>query len=179
MFVFEEIEYGWFQVYVYCFDDEIFIFIVEVFEEVWCVVGLEIMEKEEVIVYCEWFFVKYFDGNKLIFNVMYLWGFVQWICFLCVVCWYWVYINVYGMLVVLMGDVVYMVYFLIGLGIKLVLEDLIELVCSIGQYFGDLCVVFEYYEVVCSVEVLCIQNVVCNLIEWFENVDCYVNLLIE
>lgn len=71
-FAFEETEHGWFQAHAYRFDDETSTFIVEAPEEVWRDAGLETMEKEDAIAYCERLFAKYLDGNKLISNATHL-----------------------------------------------------------------------------------------------------------
>src|SRR5690242_5029392 len=88
-FAFEETEHGWFQAHAYRFDDETSTFIVEAPEEVWRKAGLETMEKEDAIAYCERLFAKYLDGNKLISNATHLRGSAQWIRFPRVVCGHW------------------------------------------------------------------------------------------
>ena len=178
-FAFEETEHGWFQAHAYRFDDETSTFIVEAPEEVWRAAGLETMEKEDAIAYCERLFAKYLDGNKLISNATHLRGSAQWIRFPRVVCGHWVHINEHGTPVVLMGDAAHTAHFSIGSGTKLALEDSIELARSISQYPGDLKGALEHYEAVRSVEVLRIQNAARNSTEWFENVSRYANLPTE
>ena len=178
-FAFEETEHGWFQAHAYRFDDETSTFIVEAPEEVWRAAGLETMEKEDAIAYCERLFAKYLDGNKLISNATHLRGSAQWIRFPRVVCRHWVHTNAHGTPVVLMGDAAHTAHFSIGSGTKLALEDSIELARSIGQHPGDLRAALEHYEAVRSVEVLRIQNAARNSTEWFENVDRYANLPTE
>ncbi|WP_198145009.1 hypothetical protein, partial [Bacillus thuringiensis] len=78
--------------------------IVEAPEEVWRKAGLETMEKEDAIAYCERLFAKYLDGNKLISNATHLRGSAQWIRFPRVVCRHWVHTNENNTPVVLMGD---------------------------------------------------------------------------
>ena len=148
-------------------------------EEVWRAAGLETMEKEDAIAYCERLFAKYLDGNKLISNATHLRGSAQWIRFPRVVCRHWVHTNENNTPVVLMGDAAHTAHFSIGSGTKLALEDSIELARSIGQYPGDLKGALEHYEAVRSVEVLRIQNAARNSTEWFENVDRYANLPTE
>ena len=178
-FAFEETEHGWFQAHAYRFDDETSTFIVEAPEEVWRAAGLETMEKEDAIAYCERLFAKYLDGNKLISNATHLRGSAQWIRFPRVVCRHWVHTNAHGTPVVLMGDAAHTAHFSIGSGTKLALEDSIELARSIGQHPGDLRAALEHYEAVRSVEVLRIQNAARNSTEWFENVARYANLPTE
>lgn len=178
-FAFEETEHGWFQAHAYRFDDETSTFIVETPEEVWRAAGLDTMEKEDAIAYCERLFAKYLDGNKLISNATHLRGSAQWIRFPRVVCRHWVHTNTHGTPVVLMGDAAHTAHFSIGSGTKLALEDSIELARSIGQHPGDLRAALERYEAVRSVEVLRIQNAARNSTEWFENVARYANLPTE
>lgn len=178
-FAFEETEHGWFQAHAYRFDDNTSTFIVETPEEVWRKAGLDTMEKEDAIAYCERLFAKYLDGNKLISNAAHLRGSAQWIRFPRVVCRHWVHTNAHGTPVVLMGDAAHTAHFSIGSGTKLALEDSIELARSISQYPGDLKGALEHYEAVRSVEVLRIQNAARNSTEWFENVARYARLPTE
>jgi anthraniloyl-CoA monooxygenase len=174
-FAFEETEWGWFQAHAYRFDDETSTFIVETPERVWRAAGLETMEKEDAIAFCEKLFAKYLDGNSLMSNASHLRGSAQWIRFPRVVCQSWVHHNGRAP-VVLMGDAAHTAHFSIGSGTKLALEDSIELARSIGQHPGDLAAALQHYEDLRSVEVLKIQNAARNSTEWFEHVDRYVNL---
>ena len=174
-FAFEETEWGWFQAHAYRFDADTSTFIVETPEEVWQAAGLDKMEKEEAIAFCERLFAKYLDGHKLMSNAAHLRGSAQWIRFPRVVCKTWVHHNGRAP-VVLMGDAAHTAHFSIGSGTKLALEDAIELARSIGKHPGDLTAALQDYEAVRSVEVLRIQNAARNSTEWFENVKRYVNL---
>jgi anthraniloyl-CoA monooxygenase len=177
-FAFEETEHGWFQAHAYRFDAETSTFIVEAPEEVWLKAGLDKMEKEESIAFCERLFAKYLDGHKLISNATHLRGSAQWIKFPRVVCEHWVHQG--GARgdtpVVLMGDAAHTAHFSIGSGTKLALEDSIELARCIGRRPGELNAALQDYEAVRSIEVLRIQNAARNSTEWFENVKRYVNL---
>jgi anthraniloyl-CoA monooxygenase len=177
-FAFEETEHGWFQAHAYRFDEESSAFIVEVPQAVWLKAGMDRMEKEESIAYCEKLFAKHLDGHPLISNTAHLRGSAQWIQFPRVVCQSWVH---YGgptgrTPIVLMGDAAHTAHFSIGSGTKLALEDAIELTRSIARHPGDLSGALQDYEAVRSVEVLRIQNAARNSTEWFENVSRYVNL---
>ncbi|MGE3927201.1 MAG: bifunctional salicylyl-CoA 5-hydroxylase/oxidoreductase [Lautropia sp.] len=177
-FAFEETEHGWLQVHAYRFDQETSAFIVEMPDRVWRAIGMDRMEKEASIAYCERVFAKYLDGHKLMSNAAHLRGSAQWIQFPRVVCQSWVH---YGgkdgqTPIVLMGDAAHTAHFSIGSGTKLALEDAIELTRSIGKHPGDLRAALADYEAVRSVEVLRIQNAARNSTEWFEHVERYVNL---
>ncbi|HEY4957163.1 MAG TPA: bifunctional salicylyl-CoA 5-hydroxylase/oxidoreductase [Caldimonas sp.] len=181
-FAFEETEWGWFQAHAYRFDDETSTFIVETPERVWRAAGLETMEKEDAIAFCEKLFAKYLDGHALMSNASHLRGSAQWIRFPRVVCESWVHHNGRAP-VVLMGDAAHTAHFSIGSGTKLALEDSIELARCIGRFCvdqpGELPAALEAYEAVRSIEVLKIQNAARNSTEWFEHVDRYVNLAAE
>ena len=174
-FAFEETEWGWFQAHAYRFDGSTSTFIVEAPERVWRAAGLDTMEKEDAIAFCEKLFAKHLDGHGLISNASHLRGSAQWIRFPRVVCKRWVHHNGRAP-VVLMGDAAHTAHFSIGSGTKLALEDAIELARCIGQQPGDLPGALQHYEDVRSIEVLRIQNAARNSTEWFEHVDRYVNL---
>jgi anthraniloyl-CoA monooxygenase len=177
-FAFEETEHGWFQAHAYRFDAETSTFIVEAPEETWLKAGIDKMEKEESIAYCEKLFAKYLDGHKLISNATHLRGSAQWIKFPRVVCERWVHMGgAHGNTpVVLMGDAAHTAHFSIGSGTKLALEDSIELARCIRRHPGELGAALQDYEAVRSIEVLRLQNAARNSTEWFENVKRYVNL---
>ena len=174
-FAFEETEYGWFQAHAYRYDDQTSTFIVETPEDVWLKAGLDKMEKEDAIAFCEKLFARYLDGHALMSNASHLRGSAQWIKFPRVVCNTWIHHNGRAP-VVLMGDAAHTAHFSIGSGTKLALEDAIELSRCIGKHPGDLAAALQDYEAVRSVEVLRIQNAARNSTEWFENVARYVNL---
>src|SRR3569832_2119657 len=174
-FAFEETEHGWFQAHAYQFDGDTSTFIVETPEEVWLKAGLDKMEKEEPIAFCEKLFAKYLDGHALMSNASHLRGSAQWIRFPRVVCKTWVHDNGRAP-VVLMGDAAHTAHFSVGSGTKLALEDSIELARCIGRSNGNLAQALSEYEAVRSVEVLKIQNAARNSTEWFENVKRYVHL---
>jgi anthraniloyl-CoA monooxygenase len=174
-FAFEETPHGWFQAHAYQFDGETSTFIIETPEEVWKKAGLDRMEKEEAIAFCEKLFAKYLDGNPLMSNAAHLRGSSQWIKFPRVVCRTWVHHNGRAP-VVLMGDAAHTAHFSVGSGTKLALEDSIELARCIGRSPQDLVRALGQYEAVRSIEVLKIQNAARNSTEWFENVARYVNL---
>jgi len=174
-FAFEQTQWGWFQAHAYRFDDETSTFIVETPEEVWRRAGLDTMEKDAAIAFCEALFAQYLDGHPLMSNAGHLRGSAQWIRFPRVVCERWVHHNGRAP-VVLMGDAAHTAHFSIGSGTKLAVEDAIELARCIGRAPGDLPGALAAYEAARSVEVLRIQNAARNSTEWFEHVDRYVNL---
>ncbi|HVE54431.1 MAG TPA: FAD-dependent monooxygenase, partial [Ramlibacter sp.] len=174
-FAFEETPHGWFQAHAYQFDGETSTFIVEAPEAVWLKAGMDRMEKEESIAFCEKLFAKYLDGNPLMSNASHLRGSAQWIKFPRIICKTWVHHNGRAP-VVLMGDAAHTAHFSVGSGTKLALEDSIELARCIARSPQDLPQALRQYEAVRSVEVLKIQNAARNSTEWFENVARYVSL---
>jgi len=174
-FAFEETAHGWFQAHAYRFDDTTSTFIVETPEPVWRAAGLDRMDKDESIAFCERLFARHLDGHALLSNATHLRGSAQWIKFPRVVCSNWVHYSG-ATPVVLMGDAAHTAHFSIGSGTKLALEDAIELARCVGRDRGELREALAKYEAVRSVEVQRIQNAARNSTEWFENVARYVDL---
>ena len=184
-FAFEETPWGWFQAHAYQFDADTSTFIVEAPEQVWRAAGLETMDKEASIAFCEKLFAKYLGGEKLMSNASHLRGSAQWIRFPRVLCKRWVHQGgADGRTpVVLMGDAAHTAHFSIGSGTKLALEDAIELARCIGRQADPrhaqddwLNAALQEYQAVRSLEVLKIQNAARNSTEWFENVARYAHL---
>ena len=174
-FAFERTEFGWFQAHAYRFDRTTSTFIVEAPEEVWSAAGLDRMEKDQSIAFCEKLFARHLGGQPLMSNARHLRGSSQWIKFPRVVCRSWVHHNGHAP-VVLMGDAAHTAHFSVGSGTKLAFEDAIELANSIDAHPNDLNAALQRYEAARSVEVLRIQNAARNSTEWFENVKRYVDL---
>lgn len=178
-FDFQRTPHGWFQAHAYRFDATHSTFIVETPESVWREAGLEQMEKEEGIAFCERLFEDVLEGHKLISNAAHLRGSAQWIRFPRVVCKRWVHHEGGpggNRPVVLMGDAAHTAHFSIGSGTKLALEDAIDLAAEINGRPGDLRAALANYEAVRGVEVLKIQNAARNSTEWFENVERHARL---
>ena len=173
-FAFEETPHGWFQAHAYRFDADTSTFIVETPEAVWQAAGLDRMDKDESIAFCERLFARYLDGQPLLSNAAHLRGSAQWIRFPRVVCRRWVHHNGRAP-VVLMGDAAHTAHFSIGSGTKLALEDAIDLAHEIGAHAG-LGEALSAYEAKRSIEVQRIQNAARNSTEWFENVARYATL---
>lgn len=183
-FDFQQTPWGWFQAHAYKFDGETSTFIVETPEEVWRAAGLEGMDKDEGIAFCEKLFAGVLDGHKLISNAAHLRGSAQWIRFPRVVCKTWVHRRAGdGVPVVLMGDAAHTAHFSIGSGTKLALEDAIALAADIGAHCdiqgGDLDAALKVYQDTRSIDVLRIQNAARNSTEWFENVERHAHLAPE
>ncbi|WP_295645508.1 bifunctional salicylyl-CoA 5-hydroxylase/oxidoreductase [uncultured Methylibium sp.] len=181
-FDFQRTAHGWFQAHAYRFDATHSTFIVETPEPVWRASGLEQMEKEEGIAFCERLFAEVLQGHKLISNATHLRGSASWIRFPRVVCKRWVHASGGAggnRPVVLMGDAAHTAHFSIGSGTKLALEDAIALAADIEARPGDLTGALAAYEAARSIEVLKIQNAARNSTEWFENVERHARLAPE
>jgi len=173
-FAFEETEWGWFQAHAYRFDDNTSTFIVETPERVWRAAGLDTMEKEDAIAFCEKLFAKHLDGHALISNASHLRGSAQWIKFPRVVCKRWVHHNGRAP-VVLMGDAAHTAHFSIGSGTKLALEDAIKLAEVLNRPGLSLEAALDEYQAERNLEVLKLQNSARNSTEWFETLHRYLH----
>ena len=169
-FIFEETEWGWFQVHAYRFNDDTSTFIIETTEENWRRAGLEGASTAETIAFGERLFGKYLDGHGLMANSRHLRG-SDWLSFPRVTCETWVKDNI-----VLMGDAAHTAHFSIGSRTKLALEDAIALAARIRAMPGDLAGALKAYQEERHVEVLKLQSAARNSMEWFENVARYTHL---
>ncbi|HEX6719936.1 MAG TPA: FAD-dependent monooxygenase, partial [Burkholderiaceae bacterium] len=173
-FAFAETPHGWFQAHAYQFDGDTSTFIVEAPEEVWVKAGLDKMEKEESIAFCEQLFAKTLDGHPLISNASHLRGSAQWIRFPRVVCRSWVHHNGRAP-VVLVGDAAHTAHFSVGSGTKLALESAIALADYLHSE-KTMEQAFRRYEDERRLEVLRLQSAARNSTEWFEDVERYLQL---
>jgi len=172
-FVFERTEHGWFQAHVYKFDDETSTFIVECPEHVWLAHGLDRLDADESVAFCEKVFARHLQGAALMTNARHLRG-SAWLNFQRIKCAHW-WVGAEQREsghapVVLMGDAVHTAHFAIGSGTKLALEDAIELASQFRQAGADadLPSLLDRYQAVREVEVLRLQNAAWNAMEWFE-----------
>ncbi|HJW55577.1 MAG TPA: bifunctional salicylyl-CoA 5-hydroxylase/oxidoreductase [Burkholderiaceae bacterium] len=179
-FAFEQTEHGWFQAHAYQYDGDTATFIVETPEDVWLKSGLDKMDREQAIAFCEKLFAKHLDGHALMSNSAHLRGSAAWIKFPRIICQHWVHWNdIKGkrVPVVLMGDAAHTAHFTIGSGTKLALEDAIELTrCFEKHGEAGMDRVMAAYEEVRAIEVLKIQSSARNSMEWFENVQRYTRM---
>ncbi|MCZ4282692.1 bifunctional salicylyl-CoA 5-hydroxylase/oxidoreductase [Kiloniella laminariae] len=168
-FIFEETEHGWVWVHAYQFDDNTATVIVECTDETWNNFGFADMSKEETIATCERIFAKYLDGNALMSNADHLRGSAVWMNFPRVICEKWHHDNV-----VLMGDAAATGHFSIGSGTRLAFDSAISLANYLDSE-SSMETAFERYQEERRVEVLRLQSAARNSLEWFENVERYVD----
>jgi anthraniloyl-CoA monooxygenase len=168
-FDFQRTEHGWFQSHIYRFDDTTSTFIVETTDEVYKAHGLDEMDQQQSIEFCEKVFAGTLDGHALMTNARHQRG-SAWLNFGRLICDKWSHFNGNSH-VVLMGDSAHTAHFAIGSGTKLAIDDAIELTRQfdiLGHDKANIPAVLSAYEDVRRVDVARIQNAARNAMEWFE-----------
>jgi anthraniloyl-CoA monooxygenase len=168
-FIFEETEKGWLWVHAYQFDDDTATFIVECSQETYDNYRFGEISQQETIAICEEVFKDHLDGHKLMTNANHIRG-SAWIKFPRVLCESWYHENV-----VLLGDAAATAHFSIGSGTKLAMESAIALAEHVHAE-KDIAQAFEKYEAARRLEVLRLQSAARNSLEWFEEVERYLDL---
>ena len=168
-FIFEKTEHGWVWAHVYQFDDNTATFIVECLQPTWDGWGFADMSKEETVATCQKVFEKYLDGNDLMSNADHLRGSAVWMNFPRVICEKW-----YNENVVLMGDAAATGHFSIGSGSRLAFDSAIALANYVHSE-PTLEKAFERYQDERRLEVLRLQSAARNSLEWFEEVERYLD----
>ncbi|NRB18566.1 MAG: bifunctional salicylyl-CoA 5-hydroxylase/oxidoreductase [Rhodobacteraceae bacterium] len=168
-FIFEKTEFGWMWAHVYQFDDNTATFIVECLQPTWDGFGFADMSKDETVAACQAVFAKYLDGNDLICNANHLRGSAVWMNFPRVICEKWYHENV-----VLMGDAAATGHFSIGSGSRLAFDSAIALANYVHSE-PTLEQAFQRYQEERRVEVLRLQSAARNSLEWFEEVERYLD----
>ncbi len=169
-FIFEKTKHGWVWAHVYQFDTETATFIVECLPETWDAWGFEAMSKEETVETCRAIFAAHLGGHDLMSNAAHLRGSAVWMQFPRVICSQWYHENV-----VLMGDAAATGHFSIGSGSRLAFDSAIAL----AEYLHSeptMQGAFERYQAERRVEVLRLQSAARNSLEWFEEVERYLDM---
>ena len=169
-FIFEKRPQGWLWAHVYSFDANTATFIVECAQETWDAMGFEAMSKEQIVETCRDVFKDHLGGHDLMSNAAHLRGSAVWMNFPRVICDRWYHENV-----VLMGDAAATGHFSIGSGTRLALDSAIALADYLHSE-PDLPRAFERYQEERRVEVLRLQSAARNSLEWFEEVERYLDL---
>jgi anthraniloyl-CoA monooxygenase len=168
-FDFRRTDHGWFQAHIYKFDDKTSTFIVETTEEAYLAHGLDKMDQDGSIAFCENLFSEVLEGASLMTNARHIRG-SAWLNFNRLICGKWSHFNGNSH-VVLMGDAAHTAHFAIGSGTKLAIDDAIELARQFqthGHEKDKIPAVLETYEEIRRVDVARIQNAARNAMEWFE-----------
>jgi len=168
-FIFEKTDHGWLWSHAYQFDDDTATFIVECTQETWDKWGFEHMSKEETVATCTEIFKDHLDGHELISNASHLRGSAVWMNFPRVICEKWHHENV-----VLMGDAAATGHFSIGSGTRLAVDSAIALAEFLHSE-PTMEAAFERYQAERRLEVLRLQSAARNSLEWFEEVERYLD----
>ena len=170
-FAFKQTPWGWFNLHAYQFNDEYATFIVETPEETWLKAGIDKMDPDKSIAFCEELFADMLDGSKLISNARHLRGSAVWLKFNRVLCERWFKDNI-----VLLGDAAHTAHFTIGSGTKLAMEDAAALVKVLHSTEGDVPTRLARYQSEREIEALKLQSAARNRMTWFEDVERYVGM---
>ena len=169
-FIFEKTEHGWVWAHVYQFDSDTATFIVECLPETWDKWGFEAMSKEETVETCRRIFERHLGGHDLMSNAAHLRGSAVWMQFPRVICERW-----YNGNVVLMGDAAATGHFSIGSGTRLAFDSAIALADYLHSE-TSMETAFERYQEERRLEVLRLQSAARNSLEWFEEVERYLDM---
>lgn len=134
-FAFRETEHGLFNAHAYPYDERMSTFIVECPETVWRASGLDEMDEQESLTFCEQLFANELRGRELFSNRS------LWLDFPRITNQRW-----YDGNIVLLGDAVHTAHFSIGSGTKLAMEDSIALAAALARRRWDLSAAFVDYE---------------------------------
>src|SRR5688572_16399714 len=169
-FIFEHTEHGWMWIHAYQFDADTATVIVECTQQTWDAWGFAQMTKEETIATCERVFSQHLGGHALMSNADHLRGSAVWMNFPRIVCERWHHENV-----VLMGDAAATAHFSIGSGTRLACDSAIAL-ADLLHSESTMEAAFERYQAERRLEVLRLQSAARNSLEWFEEVERYLDL---
>ncbi|WP_170517265.1 bifunctional salicylyl-CoA 5-hydroxylase/oxidoreductase [Ruegeria atlantica] len=168
-FIFEKTDKGWVWAHAYQFDPDTATFIVECTQETFDAYGFNKMSQQDSIAVCQDIFKDHLGGHALMTNAKHIRG-SAWLRFPRVLCEKWSHDNV-----VLLGDAAATAHFSIGSGTKLALESAIALAEYIHSE-DTLEAAFARYEDERRLEVLRLQSAARNSVEWFEDVERYLDL---
>ena len=170
-FAFKQTPWGWFNLHAYQFSAEWATFIVETPEETWLKAGIDRMEPDQSMAFCEDLFADLLSGSRLVSNVHHLRGSAVWLKFNRVLCERWFKDNI-----VLLGDAAHTAHFTIGSGTKLAMEDAAALVKVLNNTEGNVPTRLARYQSERETEALKLQSAARNRMTWFENIADYVHL---
>ena len=168
-FIFEATKQGWVWAHAYQFDSDTATFIVECSEQTWENFGFAELSQQQSIDVCESIFKNYLGGHKLLSNAAHIRG-SAWLNFPRILCEKWSYKNL-----VLMGDAAASAHFSIGSGSKLAMESASALANHLHTK-KTVSKAFAAYEEDRRIEVLRLQSAARNSLEWFEDINRYLEL---
>ncbi len=168
-FIFEQTRHGWMWAHVYQFDDNTATFIVECLQPTWDAWGFDAMSKAETVETCRQVFARHLGGHELMSNADHLRGSAVWMNFPRVICQRWYHDNI-----VLMGDAAATGHFSIGSGSRLAFDSAIALADYLhSEPTRDQA--FARYQDERRLEVLRLQSAARNSLEWFEEIERYLD----
>jgi anthraniloyl-CoA monooxygenase len=135
-FAFRETEHGLFNAHAYPYDERMSTFIVESPEPVWRSAGLDQMDEQQSLAFCEQLFAHELRGRELFSNRS------LWLDFPKITNATWHVGNA-----VILGDAAHTAHFSIGSGTKLAMEDSISLAAALARRRWDLEKAFVDYEI--------------------------------
>ncbi len=168
-FIFKQTEHGWIWAHAYQFDDDTATFIVECAQATFEKFGFDSMSQSESIAVCERIFADHLGGHRLMTNANHIRG-SAWLSFPRVLCEKWYHKNI-----VLMGDAAATAHFSIGSGSKLAMESAIALADYLHSE-PTMAAALAKYQETRRLEVLRLQSAARNSLEWFEDVQRYLDL---
>lgn len=168
-FIFEKTDKGWVWAHAYQFDENTATFIVECSQKTYDAYGFGQVSQQDSIAICEEIFKDHLGGHALMTNANHIRG-SAWLRFPRVLCEKWSHDNI-----VLVGDASATAHFSIGSGTKLALESAASLAKHLSVQ-DDIQTAFEAYEDERRLEVLRLQSAARNSMEWFEDVERYLDL---
>jgi len=168
-FIFEQTENGWIWAHAYQFDADTATFIVECSQSTYDNFGFDSMSQEESAKCCAEIFADHLDGNSLMTNSGHIRG-SAWINFPRVNCEKWYHDNI-----VLMGDAAATGHFSIGSGSRLAFDSAISLAELLHSESSQQDA-FQRYQDERRLEVLRLQSAARNSLEWFEDIERYLDL---
>ncbi|MCP4183988.1 MAG: bifunctional salicylyl-CoA 5-hydroxylase/oxidoreductase [Hyphomicrobiales bacterium] len=167
--IFKETDHGWIWAHAYQFDGETATFIVECSQSTFDNFGFESMSQEESAKTCADIFASHLGGHKLMTNSGHIRG-SAWINFPRVNCEKWHHNNI-----VLMGDAAATGHFSIGSGSRLAFDSAISL-AELLHSENSRIDAFQRYQDERRLEVLRLQSAARNSLEWFEDIERYLDL---
>jgi len=168
-FAFVPADAGWIWCYAYGSGADSSTFIVECSPDVWTGLGLDVMSADDSLAVLEKLFEHQLDGHKLIAKARSGEG-LPWLNLRFVTNGHW-----RAGQTVLMGDSAHAIYFNIGSGTKLAMQDAIVLADRIQRH-ADLDTALEAYEKQRKSELQLLQSEARFSARWFESISRYIDL---
>ena len=164
-FAFRETEHGLFNAHAYPYDERMSTFIVECPQPVWRKAGLDELDEQESLAFCEQLFANELRGRELYSNRS------LWLDFPKITNATWHSGNL-----VILGDAAHTAHFSIGSGTKLAMEDSISLAAALARRRWDLGAAFVDYELEREPYVQRTQDAASESAAYFGRIASYAHL---